>query len=167
MCSRATLPSLSSSLRRHFLIGRRPLFEVWKLCQSYSFLGGLVSALSKPRPDEDSSPTLDQADLVDVQPEDDSEFSLHIQIDELSVHSFLLVLAQSVSPLPPPLGRLFSNLHLARRDIVLAASSLDVSTRTSLRSLPISKHALFGPVVQPSKIAPNDRDSLALKIPGP
>ena len=123
------------------------------------------SIIKSYTPDEDSSPTPGQADLVDVQPEVDSEFSLRDQIDELSVHSFLLVLAQSVSHSASAFGR-FSNLHLARRDIVLAASSLDVYTRTSLRGLPVSKHALFGPAVSSAikDCAERQRDSLSLNI---
>ena len=134
-----------------------------------SFLGGLVSALSKPRPDEDSSPTPGQADLVDVQPEDDSEFSLRVQMVNFLFIPFCSSLPRVSPTLPPPLGRLFSNLHLARRDVVLAASSLDVSTRTSLRGLSISKHVLFGPAVSSAikDYAERQRDSLALKMPGP
>ena len=132
MCSRATPPK-SLSLSEKTL--SRGLEAVSVL--DY-FLGGLVSSLRKPHPDEGSSPTPGQANLVAVQPEDDSEFSQRDQIDELSVHSFLLVLARSVSHSTSTFSWLFSNLHLARRDIVLAASSLDVSTRTSLIGLPIS-----------------------------
>ena len=82
---------------------------------------------------------------------------------------FIPFLAQSVSHSASAFGRLFSNLHLARRDIVLAASSLDVSTQTSLRGLPISKHALFSPAVSSAikDCAKQQRDSLALQMPGP
>ena len=158
MCPRATPPQSLSLSEKTLSQWEATVIRGLEAVSLRLFLGGLVSALRNPRLDEDSSPTPGQADLVEIQPQDDSEFYLQDQIDELSVHSFLIVLAQSVSHSTSAFGQLFSNLHLARRDIVLAVSSLDVSTRTSLRGLPISKHALFGLLFhRPPKIAPNDR----------